>query len=204
MSLTLVTTALGVALAVVIAPDPWLGTRRPAVLLQKCHRGKLELQPVWLGYQHSFWHSWTPPLCCCAISPLSLPPDNLNSRDQMKIPTQQFFFSPPPMLLITGACSGRNMCYLRHMWVWKSVLSKAFLQVKKTSNSFCDILSSSCDLCKALGVLWIHLKRKQSWKTSKTLQLLGGVGVNEQVHTKAKLSWVVFLSCFIIVKQVWG
>lgn len=202
--LTLVTTALGVALAVVIAPDPWLETRRPAVLLEKCHREKLELQPVWLGYQHCFWHSWTPPLCCAPISPLSFPPDNLNSRDQMKIPTQQFFFSPPLTLLIPGACSGRNMCYLRHMWAWKSALSKAFLQVKKTSNLFCDILSSSGDLCKAQGVLCIHLKLKQSWKTSKTLQLLGGVGVIEQVHTKAKLSWVVFLSCFIIIKQVWG
>lgn len=29
--------------------------------------------------------------------------------------------------------------------------------------------------------------------------LLGGVGVNEQVHTKAKLPWVVFLSCFISI-----
>jgi len=26
--------------------------------------------------------------------------------------------------------------------------------------------------------------------------------VNEQVHTKAKLSWVVFLSCFISVSRV--
>lgn len=54
MYLTLVATALGVTLAAVIAQDPWLGTRRPAVLLEKCHRGKLELWPTWLGYQHCF------------------------------------------------------------------------------------------------------------------------------------------------------
>jgi len=46
--LTLAAAALGVTTAAVIARDPWLGARRPAVLLEKCHRGKLELQPAWL------------------------------------------------------------------------------------------------------------------------------------------------------------
>lgn len=50
-------------------------------------------------------------------------------------------------------------------------------------------------------MLYVYPKQKQSRKTSKTLQLLGGVGANEQVHTKAKLSWVVFLSCFISVSR---
>lgn len=48
MYLTLVAAALGVTTAMVIARDPWLEARRPAVLLEKCHRGKLELQPAWL------------------------------------------------------------------------------------------------------------------------------------------------------------
>lgn len=206
MYLTLVTTALGVALATVIAQDPWLGTRTPAVLLEKCHRGKLKLQPVWLGYQHCFWYSWTHALCGSPFSPLSLPPGNLNPRDQMKISSQQFLFFLPSPHAFNHRSSFREKYVQsqRHMWVWKRALSKAFLQVKKTTNSFCNILSSLGDLCKAQGVLYIHLKLKQSWKTSKTLQLLGGVGVNEQVHTKAKSSQVVFLSCFVIIKQVWG
>lgn len=133
MYLTLVTTALGVALATVIAQDPWLGTRIPAVLLEKCHRGKLKLQPVWLGYQQCFWYSWTHALCSSPFSPLSLPPGNLNSRDQMKISTQQFlFFSPPPMVLIIGACSGRNMCHLRDICgCERGRLVRSFFRLRK-------------------------------------------------------------------------
>lgn len=96
------------------------------------------------------------------------------------------------------------MCYLRDICGCESVLSKDFLQVKKMANSFCDILLSSGDLHEAQGVLCVYLKQKQNQKPAKTLQLLGGVGVNEQVHTKAKLSCIVFLSCFISVKQVFG
>lgn len=160
-----------------------------------------------VGYQHCSWHSWVPPLCCSPFfSPFSLPPDNLNSGDLIKMSTQLFFFLPFPHHAFNHRSLFREKYVLsqRHMWVWKSELSKAFLQVKKTANLFCDILSSSGDLCEAQGVLYIHLKLKQSWKTSKILQLLGGVGVNGQVHTKAKLSWVVFLSCFIIVKAGLG
>lgn len=43
MYLTLVTSALGVTPARILG----LGQQRPAVLFGKCHRGKLELQPMW-------------------------------------------------------------------------------------------------------------------------------------------------------------
>lgn len=46
IDLTLAAAALGATPAAVIAQDPRLGARGPAVLLQKCHRGKLEPQPA--------------------------------------------------------------------------------------------------------------------------------------------------------------
>lgn len=46
IDLTLAAAAPGATPAVVIARDPRLGVRGPAVPLQKCHRGKLEPQPA--------------------------------------------------------------------------------------------------------------------------------------------------------------
>lgn len=74
--------------------------------------------------------------------------------------------------------------------------SEAFLWVKKPANSFCDILPPS--VTHTGSVTHTPEAKTKLRKHLKPL-LLGGVGVNEQVHTKAKLPWVVFLSCFISI-----
>lgn len=94
--LTLVATALGVTTATIITQDPWLEAWRPAVLLEKCHRGKLELQPMWLWYRHGFWQNWTPSLCCSPLFSTLASSSPLNCTGQMKISTKQFF-SPFPL-----------------------------------------------------------------------------------------------------------
>lgn len=202
MYLTLVTSALGVTLARILG----LGHRGQLCSLGSAIVGSWSCSQCGISALLLTFLSPSSLLLSPFFSPFSLPPDNLNSGDLIKMSTQLFFFLPFPHHAFNHRSLFREKYVLsqRHMWVWKSELSKAFLQVKKTANSFCNILSSSGDLCEAQGVLYIHLKLKQSWKTSKILQLLGGVGVNGQVHTKAKLSWVVFLSCFIIVKAGLG
>lgn len=48
IDLTLVAAVVTVTLAVAVSGGSWLEAWGTAVLLEKCHRGKLQLQPAWL------------------------------------------------------------------------------------------------------------------------------------------------------------